>query len=652
MIQLDRLLPNVSLRILVTLRSGRTTRTLALNDARWRTSTETTSTTWMQASAETAGFELWMRRPDRGRVEITAAVTGRSPWVVAECVFQVRVRAAASASVAWPFAAGAVVPVARLATGRTLELTYPVYASMQWVDVFDAGRGLYAATHDAEPYFKHMRLRSEGEGRRREILVEFAYTDLEWPADKQWTSPPLVLATHDGDWRTGAKIYRAWADTWFHHDPVPTWLWRECGHNLIAFPSTRERRPFSELPAVAAATRRLGIYGVHVADYMEEGFDTFYPAFRPDPKLGGERGLRRAIERMAAEGTWTSLYTNGRILDVAGPHGSHAFEWAVKLPPHVRERFDAMWTCTQAPELGGWDPRGVGAQERAPFNRDGSAAQEWWGRVFAAVCPTVPAWRELWLSRLSELVDTLGPHMFQVDQVCGCWGLPCYDAAHPHASPALAWSGYKAFAAGMRARLRERSDSIALWTEGVNDILGQSFDGLQAQLGFDSLLAGIGEWEPRLFRCTFPEFVLLSGNMNGTDRWAMIWALLLGGHCHFHMPEPWTLDATTRRWVRFVATVRRRHWREFASPDVSAPDVDGDAGVRAMVYRAGRRTLVIGAPMAPRGEPDRAFAATIAVDAPGRVGRVDSLGPASMRVRLRSGRLDVRGAGPFAVRIG
>jgi len=594
---------------------------------------------------------LWWRCPEDGRFELTAGVTPPEGWKLASVAFEIRIPARAKDSITWPFSAGAVIPVRRFPPDRTLELTYPVYASMQWVDVFSAGRGFYAATHDPEPWFKHMRVRVEGREKEPFVVLEFIYTDLEWPSGREWVSPPLVLAAHEGDWTAGAKIYRDWADSWLQREPVPEWLRRTPGHNMISFPHGGGRVPFRKLPDLAEQSRSLGLNGIHVADWMRERFDTFYPDFRADPALGGKNALRKAVRDLEREDIWTCLYTNGRILDVAGPYGKHAFDWAVKLTPEVRKRFHDMWDRTQDRSLGGWDPEPTMRDEPEPFNRDGSAAQEWWGRTFVACCPTDPGWKELWLSRLEDVAKSFGSRMIQVDQVCGCWGLPCYDEKHPHLSPALTWSGYKEFTRRMRERARAANPDVTLWTEGTNDLLGQSFDGVQVSLGFDSLLAGLGEWDPRIFKYTFPEYLMVSGDLQDDDLYAIVWSMVLGGHSHFFIPDPKSLDPKARKWIRYATRVRSRYWKELTSNDVSVPEIRRDRSVRALLYSTGKRMLLVGAPLGGKRTPDREFECEIhlpyMVERVRRAEWIDGDFPAEVRVRRHA--VEVKGRGPFAI---
>lgn len=611
---------------------------------------EATAERWMVWQCSDCALEVGTHAADES-AELCVTCAPSASLSLGRCMFRLQLRVARHATMAWPFAAGALVPVAAMAEGQSLELTYPVYAGMQWVDVFAEAGGLYVGIHDDAPYFKH--LRASATRSESDILwtLEIDYTDLTWPMGRAWCAPPLVLARHQGDWRAGAQRYRSWAESWFRRDPVPRWLCKSSGHNMVSFVYPNGKRTaFAELPALAKATRRLGMTCVHIADWMEEGHDTFYPAYDPDPALGGPEALKAAVESMAAGNTAVSLYFNGRLLDPAGPFGGYAFDWAVKLTPEVRARFSAMWERTQNTNLGGWDPGKVWPKCSSEFNRDGSAAEEWWGRSMPAICPAVPGWRALWLNQVGGVVDAVRPRMIQVDQVCGCWSMPCYDATHPHVSPALAWSHYKAFTWQMRRRVQACNPEIALWTEGVNDLLGLAFDGLQASLGFDSLLAGIGEWDPRIFRVTFPEYVLVSGDLDGLDKRALVWAIVLGCHYHFAFAQPGAVTADVLRWIRFATALRQRYWRQFCSTEVFIPDHTGDAGVRLLAYRTARRLLLVGAPLGRKEEDvERAFQVDVPLPGqPAGIERMDTLLDPPGKAAIKRGHCEIAARGPFA----
>jgi hypothetical protein len=641
---------SATVRFVIELEGGRGPRFLSSDDLTGKTSSEATGTEWWQSRSRGVDVQIWRREMSTDHVELTATCAGRndplSTWV-----WEVRIPVSARHHVSWPYSSGAVVPVDQLARSkRTLELTYPVYASMQWIDVYGGTRGCYVGAHDPTPWFKHLRVHVDQRGRRRDLVFEIRYTDLQWPCGREWLSPPLVIAGHPGDWREGASIYRAWADTWFSREPSPEIFLRCPGHNMISFPSGGGRRRFSELPEQGRRSRRLGVDSVHIADWMEEGFDTFYPAYRPDKTLGGEAGLRRAVGELESHGVRTSLYFNGRLLDPVGPHGGHAFDWAVKLPARVQERFAAMWERTQDASRPGWDPRMATPPEPAPYYPGKLTAQEWWLRTFAVMCPWVNGWRQLWLARVRDAVTRIRPQTIQVDQVCGCWGMPCYDDRHGHPSPALAWSGYREFTRAMRANVQAVVPDIALWSEGVNDILGQAFDGLQTNLGFDSLLAGVGRWDPRIFKSTFPEYVLLTGDLTGRESAQMAWALITGSHGHYYVSAPERLGEIQRRRIRFMTRMRSRYWRAFTSTDVFVPDVEGDESVCAMGYRLGRRILLVGAPVGA-GEPwESAFRIRCNCGSTSTLLRSEWFTGRRNTCRVRrSGRCDIAGAGPFVL---
>lgn len=437
------------------------------------------------------------------------------------------------AKVTWPFHVGAEVPAEELPAPPGLILTYPVYASMQWVDLHDGAGGLYIGAHDDKPYLKWLSCWCEEEG----IGLRFDYSDLGLGPGEKLELPPAALAVHDGDWHAGADIYRSFMAPRLDRGPCPDWFKRNPSHNTIVMKwhdAEKPRYRFEQLPGIFRQAREYGIGMLHVVGYMENGHDTDYPDYTPGECMGGVEGLSRAIGVIRRDGGRVSLYTNGRILDPDGPFGGHAPEWAVRVPvdhPSRRAYMD-MWDHLVPKAGGGWDPRSCMRGGPRPWNTDGSGVEENWGRVLAVMCPGAAGWRHLLTSRLGYLQDLLRPDGFQVDQVAGCWAWPCYAEGHDHSRPGLAWSCYRRFARDMRDAMKAADPETFTWTEGVCDLMGESFDCLQANLGFSTPLAGRGEWMPELYRYTFPEQHVFFGDLSGDDMDELMHAILVGGAIH------------------------------------------------------------------------------------------------------------------------
>lgn len=503
-----------------------------------------------------------------------------------------------AATFTWPLGAGALAPAAALSPGTKATLTYPVYASMAWLGLFTPKTGLYLGAHDPMPYLKALHIGREEEG----LFLSIEYLGLSLEPGRTLTLPPAVIAAHQGDWHEGARIYRSWALSRLDHEEPPAWYAQAGAHNTFVMKSQGAPEPrwrFSDLPRLGEEAAEVGVDVVHIAGYMEGGHDTGYPDYVPGPSLGGEEGLARAAQELHASGRRLCLYTNGRIVDPDATCKPDLPAWSVKWPPGARQWYRAMWDRMVRPGERSWDPRSIEPGAPSTWNaRDagGMAVEECWPKPMAALCPSVPEWRELFISRLEWLSRAFSPDCFQVDQVCGCFALPCGDERHEHPHPSLAWSWYEPFMRELRRRLRRINPEVALWTEGVNDILGQPFDCLQATLAFTTLLPEGADWAPPLFRYTLPEYMVMIGDLD--ELYQTLWTFVSGCFYHFHIPDFPGLSTRLRRIGRFCVAHRRRLWEVFTGGEVLPEPAVSQPGLRCMAWRLGERLVITGAPIA------------------------------------------------------
>ena len=74
---------------------------------------------------------------------------------------------------------------------------------------------------------------------------------------------------------------------------------------------------YSDLPKLYKSGLSYGINTLMVFGWWKGRFDNGYPVYEPDPLLGGEDGLRAAIDEIHRLGGKVHLYTNGALIDVA-----------------------------------------------------------------------------------------------------------------------------------------------------------------------------------------------------------------------------------------------------------------------------------------------------------------------------------------------
>jgi len=192
--------------------------------------------------------------------------------------------------------------------------------------------------------------------------------------------------------------------------------------------------------------------------------------------LGGEAGLKQAVEAIHKETRKLSIYVNGRCVDPASTlSASNRMAWAVQ-------------------------------------NLPGQPYRETYGSVtFDVMCPGAEGWRSLFAQKLAHLIKEFDADGIYIDQVSGARSLPCYAPGHDHAKPNQAWSSYLTFMDQLRRQLKEIKPDIFLATEGVNDFFGQYFDSQQAHNDWPSPLGIKGKPLDDLFLYTFPGFILNAG---------------------------------------------------------------------------------------------------------------------------------------------
>jgi hypothetical protein len=270
---------------------------------------------------------------------------------------------------------------------------YPGTLSMPWVQLTssDLGRSLYFGAHDPLCRLKYLRMemypgisgpRPMGNWPTGDELGDLpAGVRMCWahtaynPAGKGFEATPVVLKFHDGDWHEGAEVYRTWFAKHFPVEhgreswPIPAGAYLQCG-----------RMPFNELPARAAASKKLGVDTLLLSDWKTGGHGDGIPRFEPDPALGGSEGLRDALAECRSLGVQALLRVNVQ------PVTRYSLWYQEELHRYATtDRWGVVFT------VGGW---GGGDTVSASM---GSGERRAW------LSPGAAGWRE----RLSEQMKAL-----------------------------------------------------------------------------------------------------------------------------------------------------------------------------------------------------------------------------------------------------
>lgn len=345
---------------------------------------------------------------------------------------------------------------------------YSGRCSMAWMDYGGPAGCVYLAAHD--PGLEHAVL-AVGARRGRPGLQMWIEKRLN-RALAAW-SCDFVVALHGGDWRRGADIYREWFHSAF--GPVrraPAHIRHSPGvacHYDFKWQDQSIGHRFSELPHLLDESAPAGFSNLLVAGWNVGGFDASYPLFRPDPDLGSEAELKRAVAQLHDRGGRVSLYMNVFSFDTAHPeYHSLGRPGAVKLP-------------------------------------DGEPLVVRWGsHDLAGMCNSYEPWRRRVLDNARYIIAELGADGIYADQLAVRPQI-CSDPEHDHNR---AWVAANVdLAAAMRAVLDDegRPDAV-LFSEWITDALATRLD---FQLCHTVWMAGLAYAFPDMFRYTFPDATLI-----------------------------------------------------------------------------------------------------------------------------------------------
>lgn len=220
-----------------------------------------------------------------------------------------------------------------------VTFSYPGAMSMGWVDMYNlkSGIGYYYANQDPDTRLMllDVELRPFAKGGEindnwpspaelpagEPIGMTMGWVNMPYLSNGTFTSGPVALEAHEGDWHEAAKIYRSWFDQHFTVQRPPDWLRRENAWQSIILSNGEDEiaHRFSELPQLAADAKKYGITTFEILGWDIGGIDRGYPQYQPDPRLGTPQEFRDALAAMRIIGVHPLIFTNVDVADTATP---------------------------------------------------------------------------------------------------------------------------------------------------------------------------------------------------------------------------------------------------------------------------------------------------------------------------------------------
>ena len=199
--------------------------------------------------------------------------------------------------------------------GRRRAWGYPVWMACPWVDVPGKGGGLSYINYMTEARNGRFWI-EDMDGYGEDFRLAFGWIHLiALQPGQSWTSPPVGISVHTGDWRTTADRYAAWFDK--RHAPDYS---RPAIRSRIGFQNVFFRgfdgtpiRNLDRIPHVAAVGRKFGVDMLCVWDTLTLGnYARHNPRDLTDYPPDERQVITRGLTRAEREGTSTCALINFR----------------------------------------------------------------------------------------------------------------------------------------------------------------------------------------------------------------------------------------------------------------------------------------------------------------------------------------------------
>lgn len=372
----------------------------------------------------------------------------------------------------------------------SVVLPYP-RASMCWMGVESGGKFLYLSRQD--PEIRECFLVVRHTIRTGDLMLAIAHLPMA-RAGETLAFAPTAVALFDGDWRTGAQEYRAWADgAFFKVTPKADWVKRLTGWQRIVMrlQTGEDTYKFEDLPKMYETGHRYGIDTLFLFAYWKEGMDRAYPKYE-EPYPGAWKTLKENIAQVRARGGRVIIECNVHMIDPKSDF-YRQFGEEVRL-------LDIN-----------------GNEHRVAFSYPGyGTLRHLFGKAqFAVACSGSARWRKQLFSQLEMMQNAFDPDCLFYD----CYGAaptqPCFNARHDHGPRIdVEWKTRRMAFADAEAYCAGRNKVLAC--EIPTDIAA-SYVQFNHGLSEVDLAPGSNQF-PALFRYTFPEIITTNRGCRSSDQ--------------------------------------------------------------------------------------------------------------------------------------
>ncbi len=411
--------------------------------------------------------------------------------------------------------------------------------AMPWLNFGGAGEGLYLASLDRTGKRHILIVQDLSAGHKNDqTALSIAWNFLAYVApDTQWTSPPIVVSLHRGDWHVAADKYRRSLREWYQIPHPPRAFQKVLG----SFNSAFTRRDFGQIADLAADIRQYGL-----TDLILWYFGNYYPNILEDDDIsegvsrlglvsshyGGIERLRAANARAAALGVRTGIIFSQRLWNAATltPELSKlAEEWVIR-----RE--------TGVPAVEAWNHHHYGGIQ---WNHHFSLSEY-------VMCCACAGWQEFAIANIVEVLKRAGYTTLFYDQAVETEA--CFHPAHHHQDVSAPSQASLPFLFRLKAELLRANPDAILIGEGIELLSSQVLDlGWCWTFRRDGLNTR-GPSNPEVMRYTLPWYrfaMPLDDDIETANQW-----FVLGMHLAI-VPRSLESGKTLSEFPEFAAHISR-----------------------------------------------------------------------------------------------
>jgi len=357
---------------------------------------------------------------------------------------------------------------------------YP-QGSMSWCGVESNGKFLYTAQYDGKIRCCFISARQKIKSNPYDLMLCLD----RFPMARYGETVTLasgVVGVLDGDWRSGAKEYRAYADREFYKIPEKAeWVKNMTGWQRIIMRSQYGEDYFKpeDLPFLYKTGMKYGINTLFLFAWWKAGMDRNYPHYE-EPYEGAWAALKENIDEIRKLGGRVILECNCHFLDPTGEFYKQ-FGEEVKIV----------------------DINGNEVRPSFAYPGYGEFRVKYGNKQFPVACSCTERWRNQVLSQIA-LMDELGADCLFAD----CYGAaptqPCFNDKHEHGARVDEdWVGKRKFFAAAEKYAYEHGKVLA--TEITTDIASSYNQFVHGWFNQD--FNHKSDYFPAMFRYTFPEVI-------------------------------------------------------------------------------------------------------------------------------------------------